>query len=185
MLKLLFISALLFFQIHVSATEEKETSEIEFIRQLAGSGYAKAQYNLGIIYGNGEGVLKDSKEAAKWYKLAAEQGLAEAQFNLGVMYGNGEGVLKDFKEAVKLYKLAAEQGLAEAQFNLGVMYGNGKGVPQNFITSYSWANISSYNGYDAKSLFNYIENKMSLDDISKAQALSKRCLESNYKNCGS
>jgi hypothetical protein len=65
------------------------------------------------------------------------------------------------------------------------MYYLGRGVPQSFITSYSWANISRYNGADAKPLFDYLENEMSMDDVSKAQALSKRCLESNYKNCGS
>ena len=31
---------------------------------------------------------QDDAEAAKWYRLAAEQGDAEAQHNLGVMYDN-------------------------------------------------------------------------------------------------
>ena len=185
MLKLLFISALLFFQIHISANAEKETSKIESIQQLAQGGDADAQFALGIRYTLGEGVLQDDKEAVKWFKLAAEQGDAKAQYMLGLAYDFGEGVLEDDKEAVKWYKLAAEQGHAGGQLDLGHMYKRGKGVPQSFITSYSWANISRYNGATEERLLTDLEKKMSMNDISKAQALSKRCLESNYKNCGS
>tara|TARA_R110002049_G_scaffold225149_1_gene396965 strand:- start:113 stop:382 length:270 start_codon:yes stop_codon:yes gene_type:complete len=54
--------------------------------------YAKAQYNLGLLYDNGEGVPENDVEAVQWYWLAAQQGDAGAQNNLGLMYGNGEGV---------------------------------------------------------------------------------------------
>ncbi|MDP4855337.1 MAG: SEL1-like repeat protein, partial [Schleiferiaceae bacterium] len=40
----------------------------------ADQGYAQAQYNLGIMYANGQGVPKSDKEAVKWYRKAAEQG---------------------------------------------------------------------------------------------------------------
>ena len=40
------------------------------------------------MYQNGRGVPQDDAEAAKWFRLAAEQGDAEAQHNLGVMYDN-------------------------------------------------------------------------------------------------
>ena len=43
---------------------------------LAEAGDEVAQYNLGIMYENGEGVPQDYKEAVKWYRLAAEQGYA-------------------------------------------------------------------------------------------------------------
>ena len=94
----------------------------------AEAGDADAQYNLGLRYYNGEGVLQDDKEAVKWWRKAAEQGEAKAQFNLGVMYAKGEGVTEDDKEAVKWYQLAAEAGNADAQYNLGLRYDNGRGV---------------------------------------------------------
>src|ERR1700692_2745247 len=53
---------------------------------LAKLGNADAQYSLGVMYGNGQGVPRNEKEAARWYRLAAEQGDADAQFNLGYMY---------------------------------------------------------------------------------------------------
>ena len=53
---------------------------------LAKQGDAVAQYNLGVMYAQGQGVPQDYKTAVKWYRLAAEQGNADAQYNLGVMY---------------------------------------------------------------------------------------------------
>ena len=42
---------------------------------LAEQGDASAQYNLGVMYGNGQGVPQDYKAALEWYTLAAEQGM--------------------------------------------------------------------------------------------------------------
>jgi TPR repeat protein len=39
---------------------------------LAKQGNADAQNNLGTMYANGKGVLKDAKQAASWYQKAAE-----------------------------------------------------------------------------------------------------------------
>ena len=33
-----------------------------------------AQYNLGLAYSTGKGVPRDTEEANKWFKLAAENG---------------------------------------------------------------------------------------------------------------
>lgn len=105
------------------------------------------------MYYAGESVPKDSAEAAKWYRLAAEQGYAQAQFNLGVIYATGEGVPKDDAEAVKWYRLAAEQGYAQAQFNLGVGYANGNGVPKENTEAARWYRLAAEQGY-AKAQFN-------------------------------
>ena len=35
---------------------------------------AMAQYNLGVMYKNGQGVKQDYEKAVYWYKKAAEQG---------------------------------------------------------------------------------------------------------------
>ncbi len=47
------------------------------------------------MYADGYGVVTNDAEAARWYRLAAEQGNAKAQYNLGIMYVNGEGVPQD------------------------------------------------------------------------------------------
>ena len=119
----------------------------------AKQGDASAQFNLGLMYDNGRGVLKDDAEAVRWYRLAAEQGDADAQFNLGLMYDNGRGVLKDEAEAVKWYRKAAEQGLAVAQSTLGLMYDNGRGVLKDEAEAVRWFRLAAEQG-DADAQFN-------------------------------
>ena len=89
-----------------------------FSAERAERGDAGAQFNLGVRYANGRGVLQDNKEAVKWYRLSAEQGDAIAQCNLGGMYNEGQGVPQDYKEAIKYFRLSAEQGNADAQMVL-------------------------------------------------------------------
>ena len=118
---------------------------------LADQGYAKAQYNLGLMHDNGNGVLKDDKQAVKWYQKAADRGHAKAQYNLGLMYdnGNGNGVLKDGQQAVKWYQKAADQGFAKAQHNLGVIYANGTGELKDLSKAKYWIK-KAYENPDAR-----------------------------------
>jgi TPR repeat protein len=117
------------------------------IKPLAEQGYVKAQFNLGIMYHNGEGVPQDYTEAMKWYRRAAEKGLADAHYNLGVMYNNGEGVLQDYTEAKKWFRKAAEQGYAKAQYNIGSMYHKGEGVPQDYTEAMKWYRKAAGQGH--------------------------------------
>ena len=60
---------------------EDDREAVKWYRKAAEQGYAKAQYNLGVMYFKGEGVADDA-EAVKWYRKSAEQGFAFAQRNL-------------------------------------------------------------------------------------------------------
>ena len=115
-------------------------------QKLADKGSANAQFNLGAMYDNGDGVPEDDTEAAKWYLQAADQGHLNAQFNLGVMYENGEGVAENPVEAATWYRKAADQGDYRSQYNLGALYANGEGVPQSYSESYVWLNIAAKSG---------------------------------------
>ena len=83
---------------------------MKWYRLAAEQGGVSAQYNLGVMYDNGDGVPQDYKEAVKWYRLAAEQGDAKAQNNLGFMYQIGQGVLQDNAIAHMWYNIAAANG---------------------------------------------------------------------------
>ena len=83
---------------------------LDAVRQAAEQGDATAQFNLGNMYANGEGVPKDAAESVKWFRLAAEQGHADAQFYLGVRYANGKGVLKDSVLAHMWLNIAGASG---------------------------------------------------------------------------
>jgi len=119
------------------------------LKALAEQGNVPAQFNLGLMYYNGQGVTQDYSETVKWFRKAAEQGNAPAQSNLGLMYYNGQGVAQDYSEAVKWYRRAAEQGNAPAQSNLGGMYLTGQGVPKNDVEAAKWYHKAAEQGYAA------------------------------------
>ena len=96
------------FDAAVAAYARKDyATAASLFRSLAAQGNAFAQYNLGLMYDNGQGVTQDYKEAVRLYGLAAAQGNASAQSNLGVMYANGTGVAQDYVKAHMWYNLGA------------------------------------------------------------------------------
>lgn len=64
-------------------------------RPLADQGYAEAQYHVGWLYANGNGLAVDLSRALEFWTAAAEQGHADAQFAVGLAYTTGDGVEKD------------------------------------------------------------------------------------------
>ncbi len=104
---------------------------------------AEEQYRLGQRY-NYE--VEDYAEAARWYRLAAEQGHAGAQYSLGLIYAMGRGVEQDYAEAAQWYRLAAEQGHTGAQFLLGSLYETGSDVERDFSDAMRWYRLAAENG---------------------------------------
>lgn len=75
-----------------------------------------AQYYLGIMHSQGQGVKQDDKEAAKWFTSAAQQGVPQAQIKLGEMYMEGKGGLpKDNEQAYAWFTVADHMGHKKAQ----------------------------------------------------------------------
>jgi hypothetical protein len=95
-------------------TQEYATALKEW-QPLAEKGEARAQFQLGGLYGKGEGVKQDYAEALKWLSKAAEQGYVEAQTIIGFMYYSGQGVKQDYVEALRWSHKAADQGNAMEQ----------------------------------------------------------------------
>ena len=126
---------------------------IYWYRKSAGQGYGSAQYALGVLYKNGEGVKRDYKKAIYWYSKAAEQEYSSAQYDLGVLYYYGEGVKRDYKKAIYWYSKAAEQGLKDAQNALGVLYKNGTGVKRDYKKAIYWYSKAAERG-DSSAQYN-------------------------------
>jgi TPR repeat protein len=106
------------------------TTALRLFRSLAEQGVAEAQWVLGKMYANGQGVPQDFTEATEWYFRAANQGHAEAQVTEGQLAMIAEP--RDYAEALKWFGKAADQGNAEGQRELGLMYARGQGVPQDY-----------------------------------------------------
>jgi len=88
--------------------------KIAMLKVQANNGDAKAQYELGEIYGNGYGVPKDFAQSAIWLRMAADQGIADAQLDLGLLYLAGKGVPQDYIKAALWTFKAAQQGNTQA-----------------------------------------------------------------------
>ena len=80
--------------------------------------------------------------------------------------------------------LAAETGTALAQYNIGVMYHNGQGVLQDFIRAHMWFNLASASGNaDGAKTRDITAQRMTPQQIEKAQDMARKCQERNFKGC--
>jgi hypothetical protein len=80
------------------------------LRTLAARGDAEAQYQMGVRYDEGEGVLKDDAQAVQWFQRAADQGNVDAQAHLGAYYWAGRGVPRDLSKAYMWSMIAVAGG---------------------------------------------------------------------------
>jgi len=110
-----------------------------FYLARAKAGDAAAQYDTGVLYARGDGLVQDYASAATWFHAAAAQGNVAAEYNLGVLYERGLGVATNLTEALNWYRSAADRNHPGAQFNLAHAYADGSGgAKQDFATAARW-----------------------------------------------
>ena len=115
----------------------------------ADQGDAEAQLQLGMRYAEGDGVIQNDKEAARWFALAAKQGLAEAQYQYGLALLQGRGVVQDYTAAFSWIEKPAQRGYAKAQYSLGELYRYGTGTAIDKARAYLWFNLAAAQGVEA------------------------------------
>jgi TPR repeat protein len=94
---------------------KKDVNEaIRHYKIAADAGFALAMTDMGGCYRN----LKNDREAAKWYAMAAKAGDYRAQNQMGWYCHNGIVVKKDLNEAERWYIASAQQGFDVAAKNL-------------------------------------------------------------------
>ena len=148
-------------------------------------------------YENGVGSMeqKNYKEAAHWFKIAANNGDPIAQYKLGNMHGWLHLVYesippklppdaklvaafpKNLKEAAKWLSLSANQGYVDAQFLLGMAYRDGNGFTKNNVYAYKWFGLAAAREINDKRaggiimLREHIAEQMAPEKIYEAQML--------------
>lgn len=162
------------FQAGLRAYQQGHPREaVRLWRPLAESGYALAQYNLGLVYARGEGVPTDIPAAAQWWKKAALQGHTDAQYNLGLVYVQGDGIPRDPGLAVHWWTQAALDGDAAAQYNLGMMYARGDGVDYDLKMAVAWWQRAAKQGFpQATGLLKALAAKRIHFPVTGAEALT-------------
>ncbi len=121
-----------------SQNDNGPCSDFETLLRAAKAGDAQAQFSLGCLYSDGDGVEKNEREAVRWYRKAAEQRNADAQACLGDCYKDGVGVTENPTEAVRWYRKAAAQGHAGAQVVLGSCCECGIGTEKDLREAVMW-----------------------------------------------
>lgn len=131
---------------------------LKWFNKAADLGNANAMYNIGLLYHEGNGVVKNPAEAEKWYKKAADRGNVSAMKYFGWYY-YGYGGSRNPAEALKWFKKAANHGDAVAMNTIGLMYVNGYGVARDYVEAIKWFKKAADLGYaqSMRNLAHFIE----------------------------
>jgi TPR repeat protein len=97
-----------------------------------------AQFKLGAMYLQGQGVPKSEARALQWWQKSADGGYGKAQNNLGVMYDRGIAVQRDYRKALDWYLLAQGRGGVQAKGNLEDFFEAGRGAPAEPAAAVAW-----------------------------------------------
>lgn len=93
----------------------------------------KSFYDLGILYANGLGVVRNLNTALECFEKAAELGYGYSYELIGTMYWIGfENIDRNYEKARYWYEKAANFGSGNAKLNLGVIYSKGLCVKTDY-----------------------------------------------------
>lgn len=143
-----------------------ETQPMADLKKEAEQGDAGAQYLLGFMYAEGQGLTQDTQEAIRWYTRAAEQGHPDAPLMLAAIYAEGQGVPEDVSEAIRWYRVAARQGQAGAQEILSHMLTEGEA---DLVEAYMWSVLAEQGGQNVTEIRKRLAERMTAEQIAQAQ----------------
>jgi len=142
---------------------------LDALGYAAAQGHAVAQWKLGRIYADGDGVKRDDAKAFSYFSKIANShaedypGTAQSRFvanafvALGGYYLVGipsAGVKRDPVRARDMYSYAASYfGDADAQYHLGRLYLEGVGGPKDVRNAGRWLTLAAQKGqFEAQAL---------------------------------
>lgn len=92
--------------------------------QLAESGDAEAQYQLGMAYHNGDGVEQDDYKALEWFKKSAAANHPAANGMCGEFLMNGTATAQDTNGSALYFTTGANLGDVFSQYRIGWVFWN-------------------------------------------------------------
>lgn len=139
-----------------------ETRTLTALQYAAEGGHPVAQWKLGRMYANGDGVAQDDLRAFEYFSKVANAHaddnpnapqatvVANAFVELGQYYKTGipnTRVKADAERAREMFSYAASYfGNAEAQYNLARMYLDGTGMPRDTKHGIRWLGLAAQKG---------------------------------------
>jgi TPR repeat protein len=110
---------------------------LEWLRNAADHGNARAQAMIAMMYEKGLGVAQDYSQAVQWYFKSANQGDASGEAGLGGLLAKTRED-KYNRDAMMWLRKAADQGNADAEFSIAAMYFRGQGVQEDDAQAAIW-----------------------------------------------
>ena len=129
-------------------TPPSAESSYRQVATRAARGDAEAELLMGLRYAEGNGVIKNDKEAARWFEKAARHGNADAQYRYGLALREGRGVVQDYQAALHWIEQPARRGHSYAQHSLGELYRYGTGTAVDKAQAYLWFNLAAAQGVE-------------------------------------
>lgn len=127
---------------------DKDVKEaIQYFTKAAEEGYADAEFAIGKMYQQGNGVAIDDMEAFNWLFKAANNGHADAQYQVGLYYESG--AMEDKEMAFIWFRDAGRGGNEAAQLKLGISYKDGNGVTQDYTEALYWLSQAAVTNHEA------------------------------------
>src|SRR6266550_3586655 len=110
------------------------------LQYAAEGGHPVAQWKLGRMYADGDGVAQDDLRAFEYFSRIAN---AHAQYDLARLYLRGAGSSRDdFRYGARWLGLAAQKGQHQAQALLGQMLFNGDQLPRQAARGLMWLTLA-------------------------------------------
>ena len=157
-----------------------------FFKKAALSGHIQAQINVGLKYERGEGTDIDKEKALYWYSQAALNQNDIAQFRLASLLQEDFSKLQ---ESHFWFSKSARLGNAEAHLALATNFILGRGVEKDLTLAHVSCNLATFFSRDIASISRSIqlrtelEAKMTIEQIKRAEKISRKCIEKKFKEC--
>ena len=128
------------------STERNAAQARKWYSMAAESGDPKAAFNLGLMYQDGDGAIRDTKKAFAYFHQSAEDGFPLAMCNVAHAYYNGVGVEQNNDSAFYWASRGADVGDAQSMHSLAQLYYQGVGTKVDKEESARWAYRSAKAG---------------------------------------
>lgn len=160
-----------------SWSNEDRLEAMKYFKIAAEYQIADAEYQIAVMYRDGNGPVKNYHEYVLWLKRAAKHGHVYSQLLLGNLFNDGIRVERDVQESFKWYLLAAESGNPDAMYHVAKMYKEGIGIVRNELLSKKWfsAQTDSILSKHIKTVANsYSQGRDGLFDCGVSKKLNER-----------
>jgi hypothetical protein len=146
--------------------------------EKAKDGNGAAELHVSRLLSEGDGVLKNEKEAVQWLKKAAEHGNVEAQYLYGDALFKGIGILQNYKDALYWLEKSARAGYVKAQYELGKIYRYKAGIDKNSNRAYLWFTLAAGQGWkEAAAGRDQVEGQLKPEEITALQEEANRIIK--------